>query len=206
MTTSDYLESLQDDLERINTALELEEGTNFTNIADMAQNGDISKGGGSVDFTEYYDGSALPTTASTSYPSIAKTIKKIPSEIVLTLNGTNISYCFYNMSSLTTAPNLDTTNVVNMSYMFNGCTNLANVPLYASSNVTNFKNMFTNATHLSDQSLNNILTMCINATSYTGTKTLYQLGINSGSYYYPLSRMQNLANYQDFINAGWALS
>lgn len=52
MTTSDYLESLQDDLSRTITALDLEDGTNFTDIADMAENGDIGTGGGtSVDIS-----------------------------------------------------------------------------------------------------------------------------------------------------------
>ena len=43
-TTSDYLESLQSDLDRITTALDLEEGTKFTDIAQMTEGGEISKG------------------------------------------------------------------------------------------------------------------------------------------------------------------
>lgn len=40
-TTAEYLESLQNDLNRITTALDLEEGTNFTDIAQMSEDGDI---------------------------------------------------------------------------------------------------------------------------------------------------------------------
>lgn len=43
-TTADYLESLQSDLDRITEALNLEEGTNFTDIAQMSEDGDISGG------------------------------------------------------------------------------------------------------------------------------------------------------------------
>ena len=46
MTTADYLESLQNDLETINTSLNLQEGTKFTDIADMAESGQITVGGG----------------------------------------------------------------------------------------------------------------------------------------------------------------
>ncbi len=55
MTTTDYLESLQEDLNKINTILELEEGTNFTNIANMVESGDITKGGGQVIPTSLYE-------------------------------------------------------------------------------------------------------------------------------------------------------
>ena len=47
MTTEDYLESLQNDLQTLSTALNLEEGTNFTDIAVMADEGEITRGGGS---------------------------------------------------------------------------------------------------------------------------------------------------------------
>ena len=55
MTTANYLESLQDDLSRTVEALDLEEGTNFTDIAEMAENGDISTGGGGADLSEYFN-------------------------------------------------------------------------------------------------------------------------------------------------------
>lgn len=48
MTTADYLESLQNDLTILKTSLDLDEGTNFTDIAEMAQGGEITKGGGTT--------------------------------------------------------------------------------------------------------------------------------------------------------------
>lgn len=47
MTTADYLESLQDDLSRTITALDLDEGLTFTDIADKAEAGEIGGGGSS---------------------------------------------------------------------------------------------------------------------------------------------------------------
>ena len=49
------------------------------------------------------------------------------------------------------------------------------------SKVTAMQYMFQNCTSLSDESLNNILAMCKNATSYKGTKTLKYVGLTSSS-------------------------
>lgn len=86
MTTTDYLESLQDDLDRTVTALELEEGTNFTNIADMAENGDIGKGSGSSDntFTYYANDEGVAGSTTNSGLNITTNVETIP------------DYAFYN--------------------------------------------------------------------------------------------------------------
>ena len=120
-----------------------------------------------------------------------------------THNATNMSNMFWNCHNLTEVPELDTSNVTNMSGMFYGCTNLTTVPLLDTSKVTNMSKMFNNCTSLSDTSLDNILQMCINATSYTGSKTLATLGFNATNY--PASRIEALTHYQDFIDAGWTI-
>lgn len=56
---------------------------------------------------------------------------------------------------------------------------------------------------LTDASLDNILQMCINATSYTETKTLAELGLSN--YRASVSRVEALPHYQDFLNAGWTI-
>ena len=63
--------------------------------------------------------------------------------------------------------------------------------------------MFFYCFSLSDTSLDNILQMCINATSYTATKTLNHIGIYLDTY--PASRIQALPHYQDFLDAGWTI-
>ena len=110
---------------------------------------------------------------------------------------------FTNCTSLTTIPLLDTSSATNMTTMFYGCSSLTTIPLLDTSSATNINGMFTNCSSLTDTSLDNILQMCINATSYTGTKTLYAIGFRSSKY--TVSKIEALPHYQEFINAGWTL-
>lgn len=59
--------------------------------------------------------------------------------------------------------------------------------------------MFYNCIKLSDESLNNILAMCANATSYTDTKTLERIGLTSEQ----ATKCTTLSNYSAFTAAGW---
>lgn len=106
---------------------------------------------------------------------------------------------FYVCKNLTTIPLLNTSNVTNMYWMFYGCSNLTTVPLLNTSKVTNMQDMFTSCTSLSGESLNNILAMCANATSYTSTKTLKYIGLISEQ----ANKCKTLSNYSAFTSAGW---
>ncbi len=146
--------------------------------------------------------------------------------LVDTSNVLNMRYMFSGCAILQCVPLFDTSEVTNMYGMFSGCTILKNVPLFDTSEVTTMRNMFNNCSslisvpqfntdsmntstsfggmfsycnNLSNESLNNILAMCINATSYTGTKTLAYLGLSSTQ----ATICQGLSNYQAFLNAGW---
>ena len=99
-------------------------------------------------------------------------------------------------------PLVDTSNVTNMRYMFLDCNNLTAIPVLNTSNVTTMKSAF-QSNNLTDESIDNILQMCINATSYTGTKTLQALSFNKNVQ--TVERIQALPHYQDFINAGWTI-
>ena len=116
-----------------------------------------------------------------------------------TSNVTDMRYMFQDCTSLTAIPLLDTSKVTNMRYMFYGCTNLTTIPLLDTGKVTYMDNMFQNCTSLSDESLNNILAMCKNATSYTGTKTLKYIGLTSEQ----ANKCKTLSNYSAFTAAGW---
>ena len=61
--------------------------------------------------------------------------------------------------------------------MFNGCTNLTSIPSLDTSSANSMRDMFNGCTSLSDESLNNILTMCATS-SYTDTKTLNHIHWN----------------------------
>ena len=60
----------------------------------------------------------------------------------ITDSNTTCYNMFYNCTSLTTIPQLDTSNVTTMSYMFNSCINLQTIPQLDTSNVTTMSNMF----------------------------------------------------------------
>jgi len=59
--------------------------------------------------------------------------------------------------------------------------------------------MFIHCENLSNESLNNVLQMCINATSYAGTKTLKYIGLTIAQ----ANICQSLSNWQEFLDAGW---
>lgn len=130
--------------------------------------------------------------------------------VYMPLVDTSISTVFQNMfyscERLQEVPLLDTKNAQITTSMFYNCIQLRTIPTFNISNVQtsgNIKNMFYNCPLLTDDSLNNILNMCINASSYTGTKTLYQLGLRSSNY--STTRIEALSNYQDFLDAGWTI-
>ena len=155
---------------------------------------------------EYLEEIPLLNTSSINNTSSmfnsCKSITTIP--LLNTSNVTSMGYMFYNCSSLISIPLLDTSRVTNMSNMFNGCTSLTTIPLLNTTKTTNMNNMFANCPNLTNDSLNNILGMCINVPSnYQYTKTLYNMGIKSNDYSAQL--IQSLSNYQDFINAGWTI-
>ena len=120
---------------------------------------------------------------------------------------TNTSYMFFLCEALEDAPLFDTSNVTTMESMFYGCTRITNIPVYNTSKVTNFVNMFGGnpaiGTYMTTQSVDNILQMCIGATSYRDTKTLTTLGFNSSKI--SASKIQGCTHYQDFLDAGWTI-
>ena len=131
-------------------------------------------------------------------------IQKVP--LLNTSNCTTTSFMFQGCELLVEVPLFDLSKNDNVSYMFYDCTRLKDVPQFdLSSMITrnNMASMFSGCRALSDESLNNILGMCISASSYTGAKTLAHIGISST--YYPVERIQALSNYQDFIDAGWTI-
>ena len=116
-----------------------------------------------------------------------------------TSNVTSMASMFYNCTSLISIPLLSTSKVTNMNNLFNGCSSLTSIPLLNTSKVTSMSSVFSNCTSLSNESLNNILAMCTNATSYVGTKTLKYIGLTETQ----TTTCQSLSNYSAFTTAGW---
>ena len=136
-------------------------------------------------------------TIMTSMFSACTSLTSIP--LLDTSKVTNMSSMFSDCSSLTSIPLLDTSKVTTMYYMFKNCTSLTSVPLLDTSSVYDMQKMFASCNNLTDESLNNILAMCTNATSYLYTKTLRYMGISATL----ANRCVNLSNYQAFLDAGW---
>ena len=112
---------------------------------------------------------------------------------------TYTGYMFYGCSNLTAIPELNTSKVTNTNKMFYNCTNLTTIPLLDISEVGLIDDMFGGCPNLSDDSLNIIMQMCINATSYTGPKTLKIIGLTSEQ----ADKCKTLSNYSAFTSAGW---
>lgn len=123
--------------------------------------------------------------------------------VVDTSTNTAWGYFAGSCDNLLEIPLLDSSNVTSMDHAFYICSSLTTIPIFDTSKVTSFSSAFEYTPKLSDASLNNILQMCINATSYNKTKTLYQVGLRKTNY--PVARIEALPHYQDFIDAGWTI-
>lgn len=132
-----------------------------------------------------------------------KVLEEIDLSDVDTSNVTNMNSMFYMCQKLSAIPQLNTSKVTNMYKMFYACISLEDLPLLDTNKVITWEDAFYYCEALTNESLNNILAMCINATSYKGTKTLVTLGFNSN--WCPVSKIQGLSNYQAFLNAGWTI-
>lgn len=131
-----------------------------------------------------------------------RALKNVP--LLNTSNVTSIYGMFDYCVALVSIPQFDTSNVQDMQAVFRYCYSLKDVPQFDTSKVKYMNNMFQDCSNLTDTSLDNILKMCIGTTSeYIRTKTLAQLGFSST--YYPVSRIEALPHYQDFLDAGWTI-
>lgn len=90
-------------------------------------------------------------------------------------------------------------NLNSIASMFRDCINLKTINVFNTSKIHTFNSAFSGCNSLTNDSLNNIMQMCINATSFAGTKTLQHLGLSSTQ----ATTCQGLSNYQAFLNAGW---
>lgn len=124
-------------------------------------------------------------------------IKQVP--LLDISNVTIMNSTFSRCTSLTELPQLNTGKVTDMNYMCSGCTNLVTVPVLNTSSVDTMGVAFENCPNLSDESLNNIMQMCINAVSYTRTKTLAYIGLTEEQ----AQTCATLSNYEAFTAAGW---
>lgn len=114
-------------------------------------------------------------------------------------SSTRTDYMFYNCASLIAIPQLNTSSVTEMNYMCSGCTSLVTIPVLNTSGVLTMNGMFTGCTALSNDSLNNILEMLTNITSYADIKTLKSIGLSETQ----ATTCTTLSNWSACEAAGW---
>ena len=118
-----------------------------------------------------------------------------------TSSVTDMTQMFEGCTSLESIPQINTSNVNNMTQMFEGCTSLESISVLDTSSVTNMTQMFEGCTSLTNESLNNILQMCINATliAPAWNRTLKNIGLTEAQ----AETCKTLSNYQAFLDANW---
>lgn len=145
--------------------------------------------------------SLLDTSSVTSMSgtfSNCTNLQTIP--LLNTSKVTEMSSTFSNCTNLQTVPLLDTSSVTRMGGMFRGCSNLTSIPLLDTSSASNISGTFSNCPLLSDDSLNNILQMCINAVNISSKyKTLKYVGLSSEQ----ATKCTTLSNWNACTTAGW---
>lgn len=111
-----------------------------------------------------------------------------------------ISNLFSGLYAFKKAPTMNTSHIINAQNLFSSCESMVTVPIYDFSNLTgnNNYNMFKNCSSLSNESLNNILQMCITMTKVSN-KNLKYMGISSTQ----ATTCQSLSNWSAFTSAGW---
>ena len=158
--------------------------------------GKNSGGGGGGSYNVLLD-TTLTYNSAYKMSSIIKEIKPFTVDSSLTTFENFFNGC----SNLLTIPLIDTKSITDMNYCFYNCTKLKNVPVLDTSSLLVANNSFNGCNALTDESLDNILQMCINAKKFTGTPTLYYLGFRKQKY--SQAKLESLPHWADFVAAGW---
>lgn len=110
---------------------------------------------------------------------------------------------FWNCQSMTNAPEIPG-KIDYMNNMFTNCSGLLNVPVYDMSHISGigFRFTFQGCSSLTEESLNNIMQMCINATNKIARESYRTLKI-VGLTQTQAETCMTLPNYQAFLDAGW---
>lgn len=114
----------------------------------------------------------------------------------------NCAYMFAGCSSLktiTTGSSFNPSRISSGSSMFYNCSRLEDLPAMSLPNITNMLDMFRSCSRLTNNSLDNILSTLLSATSYNGTKTLENVGLSSTQ----ATTCTTLSNWAALSAAGW---
>lgn len=185
----------------------------YTGIGSITVDVNVPSSGGGIDLTDGYG------FAYSSFASLPTNLVNANWDEITSMN-----YKFYHCESLTSIANIDTSNIISMPWAFAECGvlttfpsldtssvqymdymlaydyALTNVPVLDVSSLVTMDNMFESCPNLSNQSLDNIMEMCIDTTAnYVRPKTLKQIGVMKTL----AETCKTLDNYNDFVSAGW---
>lgn len=186
-----YEDTPQIIIDGFNYAKEIQENwdSSITNLSKKFYNSDLLK------FMPMVDTSKATNTTNMFYNCI--NLMAIP---LLNISDVkNTTSMFYRCRNLIEIPHFDVSSATKCTSMFSGCSNLKTVPNLNISKTTDATSIFLSCTNLSNESLNNIMEMCINATKITSNKTLKNIGLTQTQ----AETCQTLSNYQAFLDAGW---
>ncbi len=116
-----------------------------------------------------------------------------------TSNVTDMRYMFGSCTKLIDIPNLDMKNVTQMNSIFEYCYSLVNIPNFNIRNVINMRHAFTSCIKLSQSSINNIISMCANATKVTN-KDWINIGLDINQFN---TWIRTAEDYPNALNNGW---
>jgi hypothetical protein len=186
----------------------IKDGYNYA--VQIKNNWDATQTDLSAKFSGNKDLSIMPLVDTSNATSIYQTFYNCPNLTDIALldfsSVTSFASAFEGCQNLKTIPQFNTSSANTMKAMFYNCTRLENIPILDTSSLSGsqgLQNIVSSCPSLTDTSIDNILQMCINATGYSGTKTLARLGFTSANY--PATRIQALPHYQAFLNAGWTI-
>lgn len=115
---------------------------------------------------------------------------------------TDFSRLCVNCGSLVDFPQIDTSKAKALTAAFHGCKSLVDFPVLNAGSITGtgLDRVFTDCSSLSDDSLNNIMQLCISAVNQgTSIKTLKYIGLSEEQ----ATKCTTLSNYEAFTTAGW---
>ena len=187
-TTAEYLESLQQDLLGTIDALGLNQDTNFSDIKQMAEDGEIVISGSSGDdLSEYFDYEPSTITGTFNEPFINSYVKKMP-DLIVPSTITELTYITSSSVpyNLTVFPKIICgNNITSMQYMFyGGMSNyITTIDLSGlnTTNVTTMRYMFNACSNLTSLDLSNFNTKKVSNMNnmFAGCSSLTELNLSS---------------------------
>lgn len=127
-------------------------------------------------------------------------------ELTLSPNATDARAVFEKCTSLVKAPLFETGKATSMAYFCSECRSLTTLPEYNTSSVTaaGLGDFIKNCSQLTDESLDNMLKMCLKSKVLTNAAATWRTLKSVGFTQDQLARCTNFESYNACLAAGWS--